>query len=172
MTGTGISAERARHHEALVLRLEALLREERPLAARHPEGPVGPALRVAAEALLHDAAQFHPRRGRREKFPPAAGRLGPLAVELGQARAGLEAFELVHSYWSARHKAFVWRTLPEPAPIGRLRPAVAAADPEATRENRHIRDEVLRRLKVRIAESYEQGYRDARNGLPPPAGIT
>src|SRR6185369_14834439 len=64
MTDAGISLDRARRHEALVVRLEALLRTVRPLAAHRPEGRVGAALRAEAEGLLFEAGQFTARRRR------------------------------------------------------------------------------------------------------------
>jgi hypothetical protein len=167
MAEAGISADRTRQHEALVLRLEVLLADVRRLAARAPAGAVSAPLRAAAEGLLYDAQKFR-LRGRREALPVAAPSLGELAVELGQARARLEAFELIHSSWSGKHKAFVWRTPREPRPVTRLRPALPEDERLNRREGEQMRKELLRRLKVRVEEAYEQGYADARTGKPPP----
>jgi hypothetical protein len=165
MAESGISAGRARLHEALVLKLEALLDELRPLAARHPEGAVGPALRATAEALLYEAARFRPRR-RREVFPAAAPTLGALAVELGQARAGLEAFELTHSAWSPKHKAFLWHVAGTPLPVARLRARADIADRAQGRAESRLRRDLVRQVRVKIEDAYEQGYDDARQGRP------
>lgn len=167
MSGGRISVPLAQAHEALVVRFEALLRDLRPLAARRPEGRVTGSMRVLAEGLLHDAQRFRPR-ARREVWPVAARSLGALALQLGQTRAGLEAFELVHTRWSARHKAFVWRT-DTPLPVGRLRPELAGADAESGKAREALRGEIMRRLQARIEEAYEQGVRDAQTGIAPPA---
>lgn len=160
-----VSAARARQHEALVVRLEALLRELRPLAARRPEGLVAPALRRAAEDLLADTMHFLPRR-RREALPVAARGLGALAVQLGQARAALEAFELVHAGWSARLKAFAWHTRGGPMPVGRLRPESAEADLADDKLGKQRRAEFLKQFEARIERAYDEGYEDAQTGKP------
>jgi hypothetical protein len=159
-----VSEARARRHEALVVRLEALLRELRPLAARRPEGRVAEAMRTAAEGLLADTMYFLPRR-RREVLPVAARRLGPLAVQLGQARAALEAFELVHAGWSNKLKAFAWHTRGGPVAVGRLRPeGIVEADADKLGKRRHA--EILRQFESRIERAYDEGYADAQNGHP------
>ncbi len=166
MADPGISLQRARQHEALVLRLEALLGDVRRLAARAPEAAIGAPLRAAAEALLHEAQHFR-LRGRREALPPAPPTLGALAIALGQARARLEAFELVHSFWSGTHKSFVWRTAPRPLPIARLRPATVADEQRQRHDTERMRKALLRRLEARIEEAYEQGYADGQTGTAP-----
>ena len=163
MAEPGISVDRARRHEAVVVRLEALLREVRLLAARRPEGRVNAALRAAAEGLLQEMQMFIEQR-RREALPVAAHTLGALAVQLGQARAGLEAFELVHASWSARHKAFAWRTRSGPVPVGRLKPAVA--DEASDKVDRRRHNELLRQFEGRIERAYDEGFEDARTGRP------
>jgi hypothetical protein len=166
MSNATISLERARQHEALVLKLEALMADVRKLAAKSPEGAVGERLRAAAEGLLHDAQKFRVR-GRREKLPVAPATFGALALELAQARARLEAFELAHSYWSAAHKAHVWRVANQVEPIRRLRPALAAADPEQQKANRKRMDEVLQMMMARVERAYNKGYEDGRSGRAP-----
>lgn len=166
MTGPGISAGRARQHEALVIKLEALLEDVRKLAAKAPEAAVQGALRAAAEAILYDAQKFR-LRGRREKFPVAPATLGALAVELGQARAKLEAFELTHSFWSIPHKAHLWRVAGETLPVRRLRPALAADNPDDAPERPGIRREMMRKLTKRVERAYDKGYEDGATGKPP-----
>jgi hypothetical protein len=163
MAEPGISVDRARRHEALVVTLEALLREVHLLAARRPQGRVNAALRAAAEGLLFEAGQFAARR-RREALPAVALTLGPLAVQLGQARAGLETFELLHASWSARHKAFAWRTRGGPVLVGRLKPA--AADQVSGKLDRRRHAEILRQIDARLQRAYDEGFEDARTGRP------
>ena len=158
-----ISLACARRHEALVVRLEALLREVRPLAARRPAGRVGAALRVAAEGLLHEMQMFIERR-RREALPVGAGTLGALAVQLGQARAGLEAFELAHASWSGQHRAFAWHTRGGRVPVGRLKPAVADEASDKLDRRRHA--EMLRHFDARLQRAYDEGFEDAQSGKP------
>ena len=165
MAESGISLVRARQHEKLALALDALLAELRPQAARHPDGAVSEPLRIAAETLLFEAGRFRPRR-RRDRFPAAAPTLGALAVELGQARAGLEAFELVHSFWSPRHKAFLWRVGGDPVPVARLRARADIEDRLATRADRRRHHEIRAMFTQRIERAYDEGYEHGSSGHP------
>jgi hypothetical protein len=103
-----VTLREAEAHETLLLRLEALLGELRPLAARHPLAAVPAPLIALSESLLFDARAFTPRR-RREALPAAAPDFSGLVVQLGQALAALDAFEARRSFWSAGRAAFVWR---------------------------------------------------------------
>ena len=166
MAEAEVSAARARQHEALVVKLEALLRELRPLAARRPAGCVPGALRIAAEGLLGDTQRFLPHR-RRDALPVAAGTLGALVVQLGLARAGLEAFELVHAGWSNKLKAFAWRTGGGPLVVRRLRAPSATEDVAADKQQKRRHHEMRAVFESRIERAYEEGYQDAQSGTPP-----
>jgi hypothetical protein len=96
-----------------------------------------------------------------------------LAVALGQAVAGLEAFEGEHAQLSARHQAICWM-LPDGTrqPVARLLPRTppkgATVWDEAEREfGKAERDIVMRRIIDRENQVYLIGYRDARAGKPP-----
>jgi len=163
-----VTLREAEAHEALLLRLEALLGELRPLAARHPLAAVPAPLIALSESLLFDARAFTPRR-RREALPAAAPDFAGLVVQLGQALAALDAFEARRSFWSAGRAAFVWRLGARgERPIGRLRPHLAqlAGDERAGADK--LRAKLRRQIEARVAEAYEQGLRDARNGILPP----
>jgi hypothetical protein len=162
-TVTPLMAER---HERLVLRLDALLRELRPLAVRHPEAPGNESLRATAEALLFDICRLLPRRGR-VPFPAAAETLAPLVVQLGQAMAALDAFEVRHSLWSAKDQAYVWRLgAGRGQPVARLRPRLAPPAEGDRRGNERLRRELIRRIEAKADEAYARGYADAQSGKP------
>jgi len=167
MVEPNISAARAARHEALVLKLEALLHELRPLALRQPAATVPEDLRALAEGLLYDATAYAPRR-ERQPFPVAAPELGALALQLGQVSAGLEAYEVRHTFWSREHGAYLWRlTRGDIIPVARLRPQLlqpAANHAEADR----MRDKVVALIKARVAEAYEEGFAAAKRGQEPP----
>ena len=160
-----VTAAQAVAHEALVLKLEALLSELRPLAVRHPVQPVPAALATLAEALLFDARPFVPRR-RRERLPAAAPDYAGLVVQLGQALAALDVFEVRRSFWSPERAAFVWRLGAGTAPAARLRPRLAKAEADRAQADKR-RDELHRMIMGRLAEAYEEGARDAQSVTPP-----
>ncbi len=150
----------ADRHEALVLRLEALVRPIEAIAARRPDEPVPASLARAAEALLFDARRFTRQRG----IPAAAPAYAGLAVQLSAARARLEAFELRHTAWDPALKCVVWITEGEKLPLRRLRPqpAIGPRSPAQERETEKIRLKLARMIDAR----YEQGYDDALAGRP------
>ena len=97
----------AERHEALWLALTALHKDVLALGAKKAGAPVPDGLRVAAEGLLSDSAPFAPTR--RGRLPVAAPDMASLAVQLGQALAGLAAWESRHSFIDARHNGRMWR---------------------------------------------------------------
>lgn len=158
------SRERADAHEALYLRLAALLGHITPIAARNPEAAVPGETRAIAEAVLYDCKSFVRGRG----FPAAAHTIAALATQLGQAQAALEMWEAEHAFWNGT--CFVWRLTrgADPAPIQRLRAKakLEAADPEQQRQLDHFKEMLWRRVDARFGEGYEKGYADARDGIP------
>jgi hypothetical protein len=163
-TVTPLQAER---HEALVVRLEAVLRELRPLAARHPDVAVDAPLRTLAETLLFEMRRALPRQDR-EPFPQVAETFAALVVQLGQALAALEVFEVRHSLWSPPHQAYVWRLgRGRSQPVARLRPRLAQQAEAERRDSDRMRREIVRRIEAKADAAYEQGYADAQNGKPP-----
>src|SRR6185312_1652878 len=92
MSEPTVTVREAEAHEALVLSLEALLSELRPLAARHPLAEVPPPLIALSEDLLFEVrrsfwsperAAFVWRLGRDETRPIA--RLRPRLARLADA---------------------------------------------------------------------------------------
>lgn len=150
----------AERHEALVLHLSALQKSVTAIAAKRPEAAVPAATRVLAEALLFDCAPFLPRPSS-ARFPVAAPQHGALLVQLGQALAGLDAYEARHAVWDEARNGFVWRLANnQTLPIARLRQAIAApADPD-------IADTmgVIKRGLRALAQRHEQQMAK----LPPP----
>lgn len=142
----------AERHEALWLSLAALHKDIAALAAKKPAAPVSEPVRITAEGLLSDCVPFIRRRSHR--LPVAAGDLAGLAVQLGQALAGLEAWEAANSQWRADLNAFVWKVkAAEPLPVMRLRPRLVPAnltgpDPKRAAESRKIRDKLVERIQA------------------------
>lgn len=161
-----VTPDRARQHEAIVIRLEALLTELRPLVLRHPAAPVPGELAVVAEGLLFDTHRFLPRRSnQRQAFPAAAPDLAGLVVQLGQAQASLDQFEVRHSFWSETQRAYVWRLGPDrDLPVARLKPKLSATALEEQRQGDSMRDKVVRLIRAQVEEAYEQGRADAEAG--------
>ena len=164
-----ITPGRAIRHEALVLKLEALLHELRPLALRHPEAAVPAPLATLAEALLFDARPFTAPR-LREPLPAAAPDFGGLVVQLGQAVATLDAFEVRHTMWSPELKAYAWRVGGKTdRPIARLRPRLARPTATERRESDRRLQEVLRMIEAKEVEAYDRGLAEGRAGGNAPA---
>lgn len=163
-------------HERLYPRLASLLKQVERVAAQRPTQPVPAESVKLARELCQEAAQLLGKQGRGIVVPRgAAGVLdhASLAVALGQAVAGLEAFEGEHAQLSARHQAICW-TLPDGKrqPVARLLPRTppkgATVWDEAEREfGKAEHDIVIRRLIDRENAVYLIGYRDARAGKPP-----
>lgn len=155
----------ALRHEALWLALTALHRDVAALAKKHPGTSVSEPVRIAAEGLLADGAPFLPRP--RQRLPVAAPDLMGLAVQLGQALAGLEAWETGHSFWDAGQACRCWRVGGAGLPVMRLRPKVAP--PPTTHNGTSMRDALVRRIEQRRAGDFEAGFaagRAARQGRP------
>ncbi|HTN63121.1 MAG TPA: hypothetical protein VL147_16485 [Devosia sp.] len=123
-----------------------------------PLTPVSATARKLAEALLFDARRFIGPRG---AMPVAAPDLAGLASQLGQALAGLEAYEGQHSVWDDVGKCFVW-ALPEQQtlPVKRLKPKVAPRPARDTAKMTLLRHKLARRMDARIEQEYERGLRD------------
>lgn len=164
-----ITARTAARHEAVYLRLQALLKQTQAIAVRRPEALLPEATRILAEGLLFDARPFLPGPKRRRDWPLVAADQAGLAVQLGQLQAGLDAFEIRHTGWNAKLACLLWSVSDaRDLPVRRLRPklAVVAAD---NAHMRLLRDKLARRIDERARGTYERGYRDgqlqARAGL-------
>ena len=155
----------ALRHEALWLALTALHRDVSALAKKHPATAVSEPLRIAAEGLLADGAPFLPRK--RMRLPVAAPELMGLAVQLGQALAGLEAWETGHSFWDAGKACRCWRVGGEGLPVMRLRPQLPP--PPTVHGGVSIREALAKRIDQRRSGDFEAGFaagRAARQGKP------
>lgn len=150
----------AERHEALWLSLAALQKDVAALAAKKPHSLVSEPVRIVAEGLLSDCAPFV--RHKKEKLPMAAPDLAGLAVQLGQALAGLDAFESRHTRWDARWNCRVWSVAGDPLPVRRLRPAVAPPPPPATFKGESMRDKLAKLIDRRHQQAYENGFRAGR----------
>lgn len=153
-----VTAEIARRHEALYLRLATLTRQAEAGANKRGEAPVDDTTRRLAEDLLFDARRLTGRRG---AIPPAAPDRMGLATQLGQALAALEAFEGRHAFWDDTVKCMVW-ALPqdETLPIARLKPKTLAKPERETAEMKRAREKLPKLMRAKWEESYERGLRD------------
>lgn len=181
-----ITAAAADRHEALHLKLSALAAHVQAMAVRRGDTPLPPETRRLAGDLLSAVHPFavHPfadqpagsqqasrpqAPGRRIRLPVVASGYAGLAAQLGEALAGLDAWEARHSFWSPTHKCFLWRVegRPTPLPIRRLRPeALAIVEPAA--EAAEVSD-MRHKLLERIDELYEEAYLLGLEGRLPPA---
>ncbi|HEX4297923.1 MAG TPA: hypothetical protein VHZ56_07855, partial [Devosia sp.] len=109
------------------------------------------------------------RGSRLKPLPPAPPDFAGLAAALGQALAGLAAFEAAHTVWNVPLKCLVWVTSGPPLPVRRLRPMTAqpALTPTEKRHAAATREAVRRHILHRYGAGYTAGYRDAAAGLPP-----
>lgn len=156
----------AERHEALWLSLAALHKDTLALGAKKPDASVSEPVRIAAEALLADCAAFIRRRN--ERLPVAAPDLAGLAVQLGQALAGLEAWESRHTDWDQRFNCRIWNLHSGYLPIMRLKPPAAALRFQRTDEA-DLREKLTLRVQQRWRGVYQKGFeagRAARNGAP------
>lgn len=160
-------------HERLYPRLASLLKQVENVARQRPMQPVPTESVKLARELCEEAAQLLGRAGRGIGVPRGTPDHASLAVALGQAVAGLEAFEGEHAQLSARHQAICW-TLPDGTrqPVARLLPRTppkgANAWEEEEREFGAAQSSiVIRRLVDRENQVYLIGYRDGRAGKPP-----
>lgn len=136
----------AERHEALWLSLTALHKDIAALAAKKPGAPVSEPVRITTEGLLSDCVPFLRKRGNR--LPVAAADLLGLSVQLGQALAAIERYELAHSGWDAEQHCFAWRVDGGSVPVRRLRPQVAGAAPGASREMEQLQEKLARRINA------------------------
>lgn len=162
-------------HERLHPRVASLLKQVERVAGRRPGMGVPEESAKLARELCREAASLLGKDGRGIGLPRTAraGTLdhGALAVALGQALAGLEAFEGEHSGWSAKAKCTVWVIDGPPMPVRRLLPPGSAANPVETHdpEASEMRQKVYKLIMGRYAAGYDAGYRDAKAGKPPSA---
>lgn len=178
-------------HERLYPRLAALLKQLERIAAKRPRDMVPEATLQLAGRLCRQAAALIGKDGRSIIAALGAAK-GPravpldhagLVVVLGQAVAGLEAFEAAHS--APIDGVMCWQLgTGESRPVARLRARSGTASqkqagtkPQAARAGysetpSKMRQVVLKRIIERENERYMQGYRDAKAGRPPIAPIT
>jgi hypothetical protein len=149
-------------HEALYPGLARLSRQLDALAQRRPLAPVPPAVAALAAELLIAARPLAPAARRR---PPPAGAALALAAELGHALSRLEAFEAAHTGWHPALGCFVW-LLPDPLPVRRLRQKTIGLVTSArdARAQDRLRHKLIESIRIRTAESYDEGYADAASG--------
>ena len=158
----------AERHEALWLSLTAFHKDIVALGAKKPEASVSEPVRISAEGLLSDCAPF--TRKRNERLPVAARDLAGLAVQLGQALAGLDAWESLHTTWDERFKCRIWNLHSGYLPIMRLKPPAAALKHERT-DYADLRNKLVLRMEQRERGMYQKGFeagRAARAGAPAP----
>jgi hypothetical protein len=134
----------AQRHEALWLKLTALLAQGRDIAIKKPEAPVADEARIIAEGLLHDCAMFAPK-GRHESLPVAGRQWGALAAQLGQAQAVLDAYEALWTGWDESRNYRVWLTKTRLKPVQRLLP-----QKQFPEQGRHSATELRRLLAERM----------------------
>ena len=155
----------AERHEALWLSLTTLHKDIAALAGKKPDAFVSEPVRIAAESLLGDCVPFLPQP--KMRLPVAAPDLAGLAVQLGQVLAGLDAWELRHTFWDAGKACRCWRVGGEALPIMRLRPQLPP--PPTTHNGVSIREALAKRIDQRRAGDFEAGFaagRAARQGRP------
>lgn len=171
-------------HERLYPRLAALLKQVERVASQRAATPVPEETAKLARELCREAGKLLGREGRGIVVPKGPSTASSpldhagLAVVLGQAVAGLEAFETAHSGRDFSGNA-VWQ-LPggETPPVARLRaagPGWATSAPKPSTPWRdpfeiteaEMKSGVLKRILQRENAVYLEGYRDARDGKPP-----
>lgn len=156
----------AERHEALWISLAALHKDVIALGAKKPQAPVSEAVRITAEGLLSDCAPFIRRRG--ERLPVAAPDLAGLAVQLGQARAALDAWEDLHTVLDASLNCTMWNLDGNKLPVMRLKPPAAALH-QARADTTGRRAKLARLIDERRRGIFQDGYRAglaARSGPP------
>lgn len=167
-----LTAALADTHEALVIRLTALTAEVRAIALRRPGLPVPAEVEALAAGLLHDASGFAPKLG---PLPAVAPTYSGLAVELSQALAALEVFEVRHTRWDRTRQAIVWHLASgATTPLRRLRPQLVprpederrGAEMSAIKEKLVARIESLRRDSDEL-HALRDAQRDAQREAPP-----
>ena len=142
----------AEAHEALFVRLCALIDQLKPLAAKHPDAPVSSVVTRLATEMLGAVAWLV--GDKRAGGVPAADLAG-LAVQLSEARANLEHFEAQHSAWDNEQNAHMWVLRRGNRPIRRLRP-------HSTKPPRAKDDPKMRQLRIDL----ERRINAITKGLP------
>lgn len=166
-------------HERLHPRIAALLKQVERVAARRPTQPVPEESMKLSRELCREAARLLGRDGRGIGVGRGTLDHSGLAVMLGQALAGLEAFEAANSVYSAKHGAVCWM-LPEGGmePVSRLRPKERPKGPFGgktemeRKQDKEMHAKVVQRIIRRENYAYFQGYRDAQQGKPPRTPLT
>ena len=169
-------------HERLYPRLASLLKQVERVAGQRAAQPAPAESLKLAQQLCRETARLLGREGRGIGVPRGAakgatsGEAGGLdhaglAVALGQALAGLEAFEAEHSGHSKKLDCAVWQIDGPPMPVTRLLPkghggkAIKTKDPEAALHRRMVYKLIVGRFKA----GYDEGYKAASEGQPPSA---
>jgi len=152
----------AERHEALWLRLKALIDQVAATAHRHPHKPVTAQTRNVAEAILGEARVFLPR-GTRERLPPAAPDWGGLLTQLGQVLAQMEAYEAQNTGWDQASGARVWRSAHDTFPVRRLAPRIVVKHPSVSAPRQpDITKELGKMMKGRFHAEYQRGFEDGQ----------
>lgn len=183
---TTLTPEIIATHERLYPRLAALLKQVERVAGKRPGDPAPEATAKLAGQLCVQAAKLLGRERQGIVLPVATRGASldhaGLVVKLGQAVAGLEAFEAAHSAPIAG--VLSWQLGDgESRPVARLGAKASPAQrqappkPQAARAGsiespRQMRSKILKRLMERENLRYMQGYRDAKAGKPPIRPIT
>lgn len=164
-------------HERLHPCLASLLKQIERVAAKHPGLGVPEETARLARELCRDAAKLLGRAGRGISVPQrssAGTKSTPLdhatlAIALGQALVGLEAFEAEHSGWSGTRKCAVWRLDGPERPVRRLLPPGHEGEATRTRnpDSEAAKADLMRLILSRYAAGYDEGYQQAREGKPP-----
>lgn len=178
-------------HERLYPRLAALLKQVERVAGQRAGAPVPEETAKLSRELCREAAKLLGREGRGIVVPQGSSNGSKavpldhagLAILLGQAVAGLEAFEAAHSAVVAG--VLSWQLgNGESRPVARLRARAAstaqrqaAPKPQAARSRydetpAQMRSAVIKRIMERENQRYMQGYRDAKAGKPAIRPIT
>lgn len=149
----------AERHEALFLQCEALQKSVGLIATRNPASPLPQATRILAETLLFDTRPFLPAR--QDKLPMAAPDHAGLLTQLGQALAGLLAYQAHWTEWVAAKSCFCWIIRDERLPVRRLHPQVAIVEQKRSNSPRmlHLREKLAERLTRQRQGDYDDGYK-------------
>jgi len=152
----------AERHEALWLRLKALVDQVAATAHRHPAKPASEATRAVAEAILAESRVFLPRAAR-EKLPVAAPDWGGLLTQLGQALALLEAYEAQNTGYDRASGARMWRGTESEFPVRRLAPNIVIKHPKIgmSREIDYEK-ELGKRITAVKHQEYDRGFMDGQ----------
>ncbi len=170
-------------HERLHPRLAALLKQVERVAGKRPGEPVPEETLKLSQTLIREAAKLLGREGRGISAPKGSSAAGKaaldhqnLAVALGQALAGLEAFEGTHTVLAGGVRSWqlgdgtrqpVARLLAKTSARGAT---TAPAKPDfgfMGRTASEARQKLYSRMIERENLRYMQGYRDAKAGKDP-----